>query len=249
MERQSTPGDASTVFCVLVDDKPAGTAFAISNRFVLTAFHNISTGDNQFAASIGLCSSLMNDKGVYVTTEVIPVDCVRHDEAEDWAILKLKDDSPSRFSAFAAVCLEDELPKAREQVGIRDFQVGNFTSKSENKLDVCSSGPVKVAGYENRVSPPPSPESPHPKRVKVVQELPVLVEDAVKVEGGRTIGSCGGPYFTRSGKVFAFHERSFNDTMDDDLMSVQSHHSISVGYVLCRLPNFMKWYNSMSPNS
>ena len=73
------------------------------------------------------------------------------------------------------------------------------------------------------------------------------MKDAVKVEGGRTTGSCGGLYFTRSGKVFAFHERSFNDIMDDG--SIQSHHSKSVGYVLCRLPNFMKWYNSMPPNS
>jgi len=130
------------------------------------------------------------------------------------------------------VRLEDELPKAREEVGIRDFQEGNFTSDSENALEVCSSGPVKVAGYENRVSPPSSPNSPHPKRVRVVQELPNVVKDAVKVEGGRTTGSCGGLYFTRSGKVFAFHERSFNDAMDDCSMSIQSHHSNSVGYVL-----------------
>ena len=152
--RHSTPGDALLCFVLLVDDRPAGTAFSIGHKIVLTAFHNISTDNNQCAASsFGLCSSLENVNGAYMTTSVIPVDCVRYDKAEDWAILKIKNDNRQSFSAFAAVCLEDELPKTREEVGIRDFQVGNFNSNSENALEVCSSGPVKVGGYENQPSP------------------------------------------------------------------------------------------------
>ena len=70
--------------------------------------------------------------------------------------------------------LEDELPKAREEVGIRDFQVGNFTSDSENALEVCSSGPVKVAGYENRVSPPSSPKALTLKGSELFKNCPML---------------------------------------------------------------------------
>lgn len=96
------------------------------------------------------------------------------------------------FKYVAAVCSESELPNIRSHVGIRDFQLGNLTTGSLSKLEVSSSGVKKVSGYENRKIPPVLHVE---KKVKVVKDMPSDVEDAIKIEGGRTVGSCGAPYF------------------------------------------------------
>ena len=244
--RTSTPGDGEIVYCVVVEGTAKGTAFAIGDDLLLTAYH-VCGGTG---ASISICTSLERDGNDYATTELKNVSIFEFDENEDWAILKLESQR-KKFTKWGQVCPESELPDIRDTVGIRDFPVDMLTSGSMNELQVGSSGPTKVAGYESRISPPNSPSGSNhvQKKVKLVKRLSKTVKDAIKVDTGRTGGSCGAPYFEcNGGKVVAFHERSINDAaFDDDSVSWHSHHSKCIGFVLCRLPQFWDWYTNMKP--
>jgi hypothetical protein len=106
----------------------------------------------------------------------------------------------------AEICLEKDLPGKRDDIGIKDFRIGLFTTDP--------SGLTKVVGYESRKLPTASPASLKPKKVKVVSaaEFDAEIEDVIKVEGERYFGCYGAPYFNISGKVVAFHVRSIDDS-------------------------------------
>ena len=234
--RATTPGDSATVYCLLVDDEPIGTTFAIANNMVLTAYHNLDTDFK----TLSICKFVTRDKNNdYVTDKIIVVKVFKQDSEEDWAILVAE---KNNFSSIAVICRDNELPEKRGIIGIRDYEVGMFSTDSRTKLEDASSGVIKVAGYENRVTPPSSPGH-LAKKVKVVENYEPQIEDSIVVEGGRVSGSCGAPYFATNGKVVAFHVRSINDASNDSV-SQDSHLSKSVGLVLCRLPVFWAWYES-----
>lgn len=252
-QRPTTPGDASTVFCLLVEGEPVGNAFVISSNKVLTAKHNLEIRDEDnkiigYHNKCGLCQRIvMNLKtGGYETDVILSIEVICENTEEDWAVLLLKD---GLFKSVAAICQTPDLPQNRDIIGIRDFEIGLLTTESSNALQAGSSGLTKVAGYENRCSPPSSPEHPRSKKVKAVG-LSNLdgTQDAIKTDGGRSSGSCGAPYFSTAGSVVAFHVRSINDSdsISASLSDSHSHNSKSVGYVLCQLPKFCEWYNSGS---
>lgn len=71
-----------------------------------------------------------------------------------------------------------------------------------------------------------------------MEPVDVTKECVVTVKGGRVTGSCGAPYFTTNGDVFAFHFEAVDDDIDGSVSDSRGH-----GHVLCRLPSFKSWYN------
>jgi hypothetical protein len=178
---------------------------------------------------------------------IIEVDRVCDDEDEDWAILKVTIGS---LTHFVTVCSEPELPGKHEVVTINDFPVGLIDSESTTVLEVNEQA-ARVVRYEFRFPAAKQSSSKKPKlqstTFQVVPDdafVPVSYpSDVMVVSGGRIRGSCGAPYFASCGKVAAMHFESVND--DDGSSNVSSSHvSYSHGYVLCRMPHFVAWYNA-----
>ena len=251
--RSNTPGDENAVFGFVglyplnkrigskkqkqnslseLEIYPHGTAMVISSVNVLVPYHVIH--DNNLTR-YGLIREIIVETGIS-EEEVIELELVEESETEDWSVLKRKDDL--HFDKKVVIALEVDLPKARDEVGIRDFPAGLLTVSSTTELKIESTK-TKVCGYESRADTEQVPF----KAIRVLQKgtkvKPTKLKDVIRVERGRVNGSCGAPYFWKD-KVVAFHFESINDNGSG---SAESHVSYSLGYVLCRLPQFMKLYN------
>ena len=215
---------------------PHGTAMVLSSVNVLVPYHVIH--DHKFLRC-GVVRELYAGIGLNVE-EFIELEVVDECKAEDWSILKRKDSE--KFDTKVRIAMEKDLPAERDEIGIRDFPVGLLTSSSTTKLKVSSTH-TKVCWYEPRGDK--KSDGPF-KGIHILAQgtkrKPIKPEAVVRVERGRVVGSCGAPYFWRD-LVFAFHFESVND---HDGSSAHSHVSYSMGYVLCRLPKFMKFYNAQN---
>jgi hypothetical protein len=235
------------IFCLLVDDEPTGTAFAISNSLVLTAFHNLAEKKSYFEFA-KLCLEITLDvNGCFVTDKLIEVRLVQFDTEEDWAVLERVTGSNSSSNdndhafTFADIALNSNvMPKINNPVTVAEFAVGLLNTSSTNQLS-CSYKFLSVIGFESRKTPPPTKN----KKVKLVETMPDVVIDAIKLSGGGFNGSCGAPFCFNS-RVIAFHTISVNDNDNDSvsMSSHQSHRSWSIGHVLYMLPNFYRWYTT-----
>ena len=180
----------------------------------------------------GVIRELTSGYGVS-ESDIIELEILHESKAEDWSILKRKDDR--LFDTQVKIAMEKDLPIKREEIGIRDFPVGLFTSDSGTKLTIGSTL-SKVCWYETRSDPNTNSMEPVPiLKEETSGKIVKKIEDVIRVEGGRVVGSCGAPYFWMD-KVVAFHFESNNDFGSG---SAHSHVSFSLGYVLCRLPCFM----------
>jgi hypothetical protein len=140
------------------------------------------------------------------------------------------------------ICPENELPGKNSNVFIYDYPVGLMVSLNET---TCSFTASKIDHFESKTTPPNSPY----KAVIVSRKnkKPTPVKDSVILKDGRVKGSCGAPFFAdKNKKVIAFHTTSADDLdvrYSVSSISSKSHSSVSIGRVLCRLPEFVKWYN------
>jgi hypothetical protein len=142
----------------------------------------------------------------------------------------------------------NELPGTNEKINIKDFSIGYFGSSSKVSLESCHTKVLHYQVYKklSQTSKKRKFDDSYNYPVKVVVVNPKKIERAVEVSGGRVRGSCGAAYFAKNGKLFAFHVESLDDGDDVSLsnsITGRSHHSHSVGLVLCRLPKFLAWYN------
>jgi hypothetical protein len=261
--RPSTPGDSDSVFglielTVLTVTKkrkittlmatPCGSAFAISNQYVITARHNLLSANGR-EKEVGLVKELV-EGGFLQEASIIKLVLVADSVENDWAVLR-RDDGEA-FPKYATVCPAVELPSESSTVGVKDFIAGMFEVGSSSKLKVLSVS-TKVCQYEPRASDNMNDSSMmHIPVIRIGEPMPPVdsrIEDTIMVSGGRVYGSCGGPYFAENGKVVAFHVRSLDDAPEPSGRSTRSHSSnrshvsYSHGYVLCRLPDFVQWHN------
>lgn len=229
----------------IIEVVPLGTAFAISETHVVTAYHNVHWR-GLVEQEIGLLTEYEDpicEKDIIVAN--LDTSCA--DENEDWATYER---SSGLFTHFAHVCPENELPVKNDKIGIRDFPIGLVSSFSSNKLTMQSFH-TKVSQYEQYVPVNASSKKRKRNSGRVVDiKPPKAIERAIQVVGGRVKGSCGAAYFSTNNKVVAFHEESLDDGSDsvsvsNSYTSDRSHTSYSVGLVLCRLPTFKQWYNSV----
>lgn len=247
--RPSTPGDDSTVFGIILrrgEEIRAviGTAFAISSHYAMSAWHNFTENGYQPGDVVILCNEI--DAGEILASSP-QVEVVDYDVGDDWVILRLVSSSPA-FPKYATPCPEAELPPDNDdggdeavpsrRVGIRDFPSGVFESSSH----------VKVGSWHGKVWTYSAPHDSNPiKKLRLVPQFASKVRSVVYVRGGRTLGSCGAPYFTDCGKVFAFHVGSINDADTEDMKTSSGHSytSYSEGRVLARLKSFTDKYSHL----
>ena len=258
--RPSTPGDSDSVFGLIeltvtkkrkittLTATPCGSAFAISNQYVITARHNLLYADGH-EKEVGLVKEIVEGVPLH-ETGIIKLVLVADSVENDWAVLR-RDDGEA-FPKYATVCPDVELPSESSTVGVKDFTAGMFEVGSSTKLKVLSVS-TKVCQYEPRASDNMNDSSMmHIPVIRIGEPMPPVdsrIEDTIMVSGGRVYGSCGGPYFAENGKVVAFHVRSLDDAPEPSGRSTRSHSSnrshvsYSHGYVLCRLPDFVQWHN------
>lgn len=254
-EAPSTPGDSEVMFIVLLIKRsgkrnnitfaePVGTSFALSETLLFTAAHNVCDGNNEPLPEIGIVREYSDPVPL---TDIILLEYENHcsDENEDWAVYRR---SAGSFTHWVNICLEEELPQKGVRIGIKDFPVGLLTVGSISKITVDSFH-TKVCHYEA------NPGSAGTLKKRKFGVAPAkfrrdIDERYVLVRGGRVKGSCGAAYFCHSGKVFAFHNSSVDDGQEEvsvtnSYLSDRSHNSYSCGLVLCRLPVFKAWYDSI----
>jgi hypothetical protein len=211
-----------------------GTAFAVSPKLALSAWHNLSENGFRAGDVILLCKEV-NEGVVLRSSPVVTV--FDYHEDEDWVLLELVG-SGSVFTINASLCPEAELPPDRDGagqsvvVGIRDFPAGLISSFS--RLTVASTQ-GKIWNYSSKVTPQTGV-----KKLRLADQFPPSEQNMINVCGGRVAGSCGAPYFASNGKVIAFHVASVNDADSADAKSSNghSHTSYSEGHVLARLAVF-----------
>jgi hypothetical protein len=264
----STPGESNTVFLVvlikrggkkkkntglapIISVTPVGTAFSISETHVFTASHNTLIS-GRIQQEIGLLT-FYEEPIVMSDIIVANFTCSSKDADEDWVVYSR---SAGRFSHYAHICPEDELPAKNDRIGIRDFPVGIAMFCDSTKTITIGSSHTKVYQYEvfTPISTVASSKSKKRKRTNnVVDSRPQIPDDqkrALTVVGGRVKGSCGAAYFEPNNKVVAFHVESLDDGSDvvsisNSYTSDRSHTSYSRGLVICRLPKFKAWYNQV----
>jgi hypothetical protein len=222
-----------------------GTSFALSDKLLFTAAHNICDDNNVPSGEIGIVREYSIPVPV---TDIISLTYVKHcgDEDEDWAVYRR---SQGSFTHWVNICPEEELPKKGMKIGIKDFPVGLITVGSITKITLDSFH-TKVCHYETVVGPPTASKKRKIGSVTSSKRPQIVEERAVQVVGGRVKGSCGAAYFCPNGKVFAFHNASVDDGQDvvsitNSYTSDRSHNSHSIGLVLCRLPIFKAWYDNI----
>jgi hypothetical protein len=166
-------------------------------------------------------------------------------EMDDWAVFTRVDGGV--FLKSVKICPEVRLPRPelREAMGIKDYPAGLLNTSSTGKLTVISAS-AKVCMYQRRM-PHDGASTAFTVEIEDGSEADAkpgqAVEYVIMVDGGRLQGSCGAPYFNTRGEVVAFHTESVNDSEADSSFN-SSHVSFSMGYVLCRLLSFTKWYES-----
>lgn len=219
-----------------------GTACAITEKLVVTAYHNIKDNALQNCA---LVKELEGGRQI-LKADIIQLDLTAFNEDEDWALLSRKSGS---FADFCNVlCSESQLPSVGSYVAVCDFPVGLMTATTDGVMKLCCDSLLtSVYQYEQ----PSKPVDMAMKNCwKIVDQLtePRVVERVITVKGGRSIGSCGAPYFTLRGAIIGFHTASLNDGEDASIGdgSSYSHISYSCANVFCRLPRFVEEYRTQT---
>lgn len=217
-----------------------GTAFAVSQKLAVSAWHNFT--DNSFQAGdvAYLCKELY--RGAILKSSP-QVEVREYDLIEDWVVLEL---SSGDFSDPVKLCKEVELPTDEypvdsngatisigKEIGVRDFPCGLIDSNERLTIGTMTG---KIYNYS-----PPHTDTKYSDQVILVDSFPMAINSVLNIRGGRFLGSCGAPYFGENGKVIAFHVCSCNDADTSDMKSSSghSHASYSSGHVLCRLPTLL----------
>lgn len=163
----------------------AGTAFAITGRHVITAYHNIWEEESKTEfSSCALTKEVRKDGGAYSFVDPLYLKLVLKgkgtSENEDWAILELEPSHPN-FQYYFPLCPLNKLP----DLSIGSFQarsifapIGSFRVSSLRTMRLWVEDFSKIFQYD---------------------------ENTVIVDGGLYRGSCGAPYIATDGLVIGMH--------------------------------------------
>lgn len=210
---------------------PLGTACAISDDVVYTACHN----KDKFQ-EFGIVRVLSGIREV-CHDDIIEVEEIEHHSEEDWVLFKRKSGNFGRGNYCTNIILdENNLPSKQSKIAIFDYPVGVLTAPTGSNSLECTVLRGNVCWYESPKTGSGSSSTTVLSTWKVVESVKEEEPASrVVVDGGRSRGSCGAPYVTYTGALFAFHVASFND---DEGGSRASHTHYSNGVVFARSPHF-----------
>lgn len=182
-----SPTDESRVVDLL------GTAFAVTHRHVVTAFHNLLDSDEDWNSMPGsmfdICRQVIKkaDKQCFETP--ITVKYVLGDPTLDWAILEIVDVA-LKFSGFIPLCPISDLPKPlvseREELKTYYAPIGQYLTNSFHSCQIWCDRYKPVLQYDRN-------------------------NEVICLDGGLYRGSCGAPYVDHGGRVVAMHLSSMHE--------------------------------------
>jgi hypothetical protein len=182
-----------------------GTCFAITDRHLVTAYHNITDSNLK---NIGI-SKFIYTNGSIDPSGFYPVTMLHHHCSEDWAILELNEPSVTMnhldiFNDQAKLPETDYVMIYQIPVGlIREQSVGKFTCERTKTRIYCfgplesRKGKVKI---QNKFTLGPPTEAD-------------LKTEVVTVRTESSVLSGGAPYCLTNGSVLAFHTSSIEEIL------------------------------------
>ena len=187
---------------------PKGTAFCISKRHVLAAYHCTLTAPSSEYKELCLGRiASCNDGAMF---GLVKVQRTPHrDTHMDWIILERADGA--EFPHCLTLCDIANLPKVDDRVRACFAPVDLITSGTTTILEVTAGDPCRVLQYSPEVS-----GEPHigfmakPDLFQSPRDDPQYIY--LSVEGGLYGGCCGSPYLDTKNRVVAFHLYSGDDT-------------------------------------
>ena len=154
-ESPSTPGLAAVLVLKLTRGRgkknkgqitcavPIGNSFALSDKHLFAACHNVCDGNNDVLPEIGVVQTY-SDRLVLSDIVVLTYEVHCSSRVDDWAVYKR---SEGNFTHFALICAEMELPIKKVMISIKDYPVGFFTVGSVTNVTVDSYH-AKVSNYQ-----------------------------------------------------------------------------------------------------
>jgi len=182
--------DAVFIICSSVEgvNEYLGTAFAVTSRKVITAFHNL-VHENEDAKYLLYCSlAKSKDDEILYPTYGVPVSLVACDKTADWAVLSRIDSQ--EFSSSIPVCPEDKLPI----VSLDSRLTVYFAALGLLSVHDTGMKTIKIWNDEVRVL---QYDGEH--------------DSQIILSGGKCRGSCGAPIVDLNGFAVGFHTDSFNE--------------------------------------
>ena len=193
--KRSSVGKADAVFLFLLVHgaryEVSGTAFAISDTLVLTAYHNFSSGrGGEHHLECAISSKATKVDGLLVPAPVggcISLKLLHFDESDDWALFRRLGDGT--FSTTLQICPQADLPNPSSDVLVRQYYYSLGLLNNSTISDLCIwSDSTTLLQYDEG------------------GKFAIL-------KRGKTAGSSGSPAVTSDGKVFGMHLDSFNETV------------------------------------
>jgi len=216
-----------------------GTAFSISDVFVVTASHVLHDDSGKaLASSFFISSAVLKNGELIQMVNPREIDQLFNDVESDWSILRIKNTS-IRFSNWLPICPVKSLPNVpAEHVQLKFYYapIGQFLVNGMDNMVIWRDDYKTILQYN-------------------------LERTKIYCDGGLYRGSCGAPYINKQGFVVAMHLSSINEGVNwsnvkytkkrkfDQLEKViaQSvtdmnavHASIREGLVLVNVASFME---------
>lgn len=179
---------------VLPDGRTAasGTAFPITPRHIITAFHVVSDPDPQSGLLIPyerclLSKSVTKHVRQDIFEDPIFVRVVEGERENDWVILEMEKEGAT-FQSFFPLCPIQNLPKPRsEKDEVKTyFAATEFYRNNTQSLEVWYGGFARVLQYD--------------------KEGQVLL-----MSSGISSASCGGPMVNHNGEVVSMHVATLHE--------------------------------------
>ena len=186
---------------------PKGTAFCISKRHVLAAYHcTLNAPSSEYEELCLGRTASCNDGAMFghVNVQRTP----HRDTHMDWIILERADEA--EFPHCLTLCDIANLPKVDERVRACFAPIDLITNGCGSILEVTAGDYCRIQQYSPEVS-----GEPHigfmakPDRLQSPREDPQYIY--MSVDGGLYGGCCGSPYLDKENRVVAFHLYSGDD--------------------------------------
>ena len=115
-------GDAVFILYIVHEDtlEVSGTAFAISETLIITAYHNFSIDGGGHHPNCAISSKANNVDGILTPMgDCISLELLSFNKVDDWALFCRRD--TGGFSTFLPICQQGELPTPSSDVTIHQY--------------------------------------------------------------------------------------------------------------------------------
>ena len=182
-------GDAVFILYIIHEGtlEVSGTAFAISETLIITAYHNFSIEGGGHHPNCAITRKANNVDGMLTPMgDCISLELLSFNEVDDWALFCRRDTGV--FSTFLPICQQGELPAPSSDVTIHQYyySLGLILNSTIKNLCVWSdSTSLLQYDYDGKYA---------------------------ILKRGKTNGSSGSPAVTCDGKVLGVHVDSFTES-------------------------------------